>query len=185
MINRTDKELIYFVKNKNNEALHELLRRYQPIINNVRGKYYIRHFDVDDWNQEAMIVCYETCCMFDLDRRREFGAFFKANFTNHAKNLLRYELAKRRAPYAKAVSYEVVKETGAVNEQGFSLTEEPLNEIYRQFILGLSKIELLAMLTYLGRITCEEAARRGSCSIEQITRAKGRLKKKLSSILGS
>ena len=127
MKNLSDYQLIELVKAKDNGALFELTMRYQPVVNNVRSRIYIRHFDVDDWMQEALIICYETCCLFDLKKNRDFGAFFKANFVNHSKNLLRYELAKQREPYSHAVSYEAIRDSGTISEGAVELSDYPVN----------------------------------------------------------
>lgn len=179
MKNLTDFQLIEKVKHKDNEALFELLTRYQPVVNNVRSRIYIRHFDIDDWMQEALIICYETCCLFDLQKNRDFGAFFKANFVNHAKNLLRYELAKQREPYSKAVSYEAVKESGVINESVVELSVDPVNVRYQYFLSKLSQTELYAFLVLLGKIDVELAAKKAGCEANQIIAAKGRIKRKM------
>ncbi|CCI81185.1 sigma-70 family RNA polymerase sigma factor [Lactobacillus hominis] len=175
----SDYELIEKVKAKDNDALFELTMRYQPVVNNVRSQIYIRHFDIDDWMQEALIICYETCCLFDLKKSKDFGAFFKANFVNHAKNLLRYELAKQREPYSRAVSYEVIKESGAINESSIELSEYPVNARYQYFLSKLSITELYAFLVLLGKLDIELAAQKAACGIEQLITAKGRIKRKM------
>ena len=46
-------------------ALLELVNRYRPLINGAKLNFYLRNFDQDDWEQEALIMCYQSCCTYD------------------------------------------------------------------------------------------------------------------------
>lgn len=180
MIEKSEQDLIIGVKNKNDDDLRELMHRYMPLVNNVKKRYYIRHYDNDDWDQDAMMICYETCCLFDFSLNKSFGAFYKTKLCNHARSLLRYELAKRREPYRKAISYEVATTNGLINEEGRELSITPGKDIYQNYLKNLSKLELVATLFLLGLMTQERACQLAQCSYMQLLQAKGRCKKKLS-----
>lgn len=180
MKERTDYELIVEVKNKNDDALKELMHRYMPLVNSIKKRYYVRHYDNDDWDQDALMICYETCCLFNFDLNKSFGAFYKTKLSNHARSLLRYELAKRRAPYRTAVSYEVASANGMVNEEGRELSITPTKDIYSNYLQDLSKMELIATLFLLGLLSKERACQMAKCTDYQLLQAKGRCKKKLS-----
>ena len=180
MKERTDYELVVEVKNKNDDALMELIRRYMPLINSIKKRYYVRHYDNDDWDQDALMICYETCCLFDFELNKSFGAFYKTKLSNHARSLLRYELAKRRAPYRTAVSYETASANGLVNENSRELSVIPARDIYNNYLQDLSKMELIATLFLLGLLSKEKACELARCDQYQLLQAKGRCKKKLS-----
>lgn len=107
---KTIENLIQRVKENDDLALLLLFERYKPMITAVTKRYFIRNLDENDWNQEALIVCYESAGLYDFERGTTFGTFFRLRLQNRAKNLLRFELAKRRALYASAISYEALKE---------------------------------------------------------------------------
>ncbi|QNQ81403.1 sigma-70 family RNA polymerase sigma factor [Lactobacillus sp. PV034] len=179
MEKKNEYDLIIGVKNKNDEDLRELMQRYMPLVNSIKKRYYIRHYDSDDWDQDAMMICYETCCLFDFKLNKSFGAFYKTKLSNHARSLLRYELAKRREPYRKAISYEVATTNGMVNEESRELSITPEREIYQKYLTNLSKLELIATLFLLGMMTQKQACSLAQCSYMQLLQAKGRCKKKL------
>ena len=51
--------------NRDSPALDKLVKKYHPMIDNLAKHYYIVGFDREDWYQEAFIICYETCQIFD------------------------------------------------------------------------------------------------------------------------
>lgn len=146
----SESELIELIKMKDSPALQELCQRYAPLIMSIKRHYYLRNFDDDDWDQEAMLVCYETACLFDPAKNPHFSAFFKLRLTNHARSLLRYEYAKRRAPYARAASYENAIAAGVAQEASYrpaELTYLPAS--YYDYLAKLSPRELTALQVYL------------------------------------
>lgn len=185
MCQKTDAELIEEVKNKSDDALEELIRRYTPLINNVKKRYYLRHFDYEDWDQEAMLICYESCCVYDSDRGVNFGGLFKVNLINHARSLLRSEMSKKRCANMQAVSYEVVNNSGTINEKITELNNEPVSDIYQNFLKNLSRVELFSMYVFLGLMSKEHACKMAQCSEYQISQAKARCKRKLKNNMGT
>lgn len=178
MYEKSEYQLIKEAASKNDAALMQLMKRYEPIINTVKKRYYIRSFDDNDWLQEALIICYESCCSFDFDLNKNFGAYFKTKLTNYAKSLLRYQMAKRRGGRQQPVSYDTANESGMINEEGVEMAITPIAEIYKKYINNLSLIELSATLLILGVINQEYACKMAGCTELQLTRAKARCKKK-------
>ena len=52
-----ERKLIKKVKAGDDEALEKLFVLYKPLVNSVVKKYYLGHYDRNDWEQEAMIIC--------------------------------------------------------------------------------------------------------------------------------
>lgn len=175
----SDSELIMRVKQKDNDALQQLFVRYKPVVNKIKAQYYVRNYDYQDWDQEAMIVCYEACCLYDFERNSQFGAFYKTKFTNHVRSLLRYELAKRREANRTAISYEYGNDTGIIMEKFTNDYNLPISEIYSQFLSNLSELELLSILVYLGKLSHQQACKIGRCDRLKLLQAKARCKRKL------
>jgi Sigma-70 region 2. len=85
-------------ENDDSHALEKLVKRYRPMIDNMYLQYYIVGYDRNDWYQEAFLVCYQTCVLYDGQAGSKFGSFFKMKFKNHVIDIIRRENAvKRRA----------------------------------------------------------------------------------------
>ena len=164
--------LIRRVKEKQDmKALHELLDRYRPLINGAKMNFFIRNFDNDDWEQEALIMCYQSCCTYDEDRADNFGAYYRTKFYNHLRSLLRYELAQKRTAFTKSISYDNVVQKNLIKEE--------VEEMYQKFIKKLSDKEVIALKVFLGELTIEEASQKTKYSRYQLLQAKARCKAKM------
>lgn len=177
---RQDEELILLVRNKDSGALKELMKRYQGIAINVQKRFYLRSYDYQDWNQDSLLICYQSCKNYDFEKGGKFGAFFKTNLVNHACSLLRHETAKRREPYRKAASYELMVEVGKIQEEGSILQLIPNNKIFEEYVLSLSDLEVLALLHHLGKLDDKKL---NELTKSQLQQAKHRCKKKLERLL--
>lgn len=172
-----DQQLINLVKEKDDVALNMLFSRYIGIVHNVKNRFFLRDYDQDDWCQDGLIMCYESCCKFNLERGDSFGAFFKTNLTNHAYSLLRRELAKRREGYRRAVSYESLLTDGLVKDRVEQMQVAVTDSTLEKFIETLSHVENAVFLHYLGYLTEKELALM-KITKKQIQQAKYRCKQK-------
>lgn len=172
-----DWDLITRVKEKDSDALIELLSRYIGIAYNVKNKYYLRDYDEDDWKQDALVSCYEACCMFDVEKGKNFGSFFKTYLNNRACSLLRHELAQRREGYRRAISYEGLMSIGGVEEQTVEMEVPIEGEILEKYLKSLSHVEITIFLHHVGYISREKLNKMGFTK-KQIQQAKHRCKKK-------
>ena len=177
---RQDEELIFLVKKGSSVALTELMKRYQGVVINVQKRFYLRSYDYQDWNQDSLLVCYQSCKKYDFEKGGKFGAFFKTNLINHACSLLRHEMAKIREPYRRALSYELMLDVGRIQEESALLQVVPNNKIFEEYVLSLSELERLALLHHLGKLDKKEL---GKVTKSQLQQAKHRCKKKLERLL--
>ena len=145
------------------DALHELVERYRPLINGAKLNFFIRNFDHDDWEQEALIMCYQSCCTYDEKRANSFGAYYRTKFYNHLRSLLRYELAQKNL----------------IKEEVEEMHITPRKEMYQKFINKLSEKEVIALKVFLGELTIEEASKKTNYSRYQLLQAKARCKAKM------
>lgn len=176
----SEQELLNLVRQKDNEALISLCEQYQPLILGVQKRYQLRYYDFDDWRQEAMLVCYETALVYDEKKLMSFGSFFKLRLYNHARSLLRYQLAARRAQDAKAASYEAAVAAGLPEPMSQdAIGEQPWQEAYQACWGHLSERERAALLVQIGRLSKEEAKSRTACTETQLQQAQQRCKRKL------
>lgn len=177
---RQDEELILLVRSKDSEALKELMKRYQGVAINVQKRFYLRSYDYQDWNQDSLLICYQSCKKYDFEKGGKFGAFFKTNLVNHACSLIRHEMAKRREPYRKALSYELMVDIGKIQEEVSIGQLIPNNKIFEEYILSLSELEILALLHHLGKLDDKKLK---ELTKSQLQQAKHRCKKKLERLL--
>ena len=172
-----DLDLILLVKQKDSDALVKLLERYMGIVYNIKNKYYLRDYDNDDWKQDALVLCYEACCMFDVEKGKNFGSFFKTYLSNHACSLLRHDLAQRREPYRHAISYEGLMSVGGVEEQTVEMQIPIDSEILEKYLKSLSHVEIMIFLHHVGYISQKKLNKMGFTK-KQIQQSKHRCKKK-------
>lgn len=173
----TDLELITRVREKDSDALLELFRNYIGIVYNIKNKYYLRDYDDDDWEQDALMTCYEACCLFDVQKGSNFGSYFKTYLSNHACSLLRHDLAQRREPYRHAISYEGLMSIGGVEEQTVEMDAPIDGKILEAYLKSLSHVEIMIFLHHVGYVSQKELNEMGFTK-KQVQQAKHRCKKK-------
>lgn len=185
MNNLSDFELILLIRQKNSEALNELCLRYQPMIRSVIKKYFLRSYDQFDWQQDAMYICYESAILFDESYHVKFGGFFQLRFLQHARSMVRYEMAKKRAPYGNALSLETqvmpVKEMREkiLEKDTYMISENTINIAeLESYIENLSRTELIAFRVNLGTIKQADALEALQCTPEQLMSARDRCRRK-------
>ncbi|MGR3741365.1 hypothetical protein [Companilactobacillus sp. DQM5] len=175
-----DLELVNLVKYQNSsEALKKLFNKFLPITEGIISMYYIRNFDRNDWIQEAYIVCHETCFRFNGEQGSKFGNFYKMRLANHAKSLLRRELALKRKINKEASSFEtsIIEDSFEGGFVGANHTVIYNHEIFDldDFMGGLTKIETEVFKMLLGYKKANEI----KANKRQIQLAQTNCKKKL------
>lgn len=175
-----EQELIGQVQAGNDDALIKLCYFYRPLINSVKQKYFVRFYDSQDWDQDALIVCYQAAMSYEQDKGK-FGSYFKIRLHNHAKSLLRYDMAYRRRAFAQATSLEAAAAKGIepLHQETTQLAEIPISEKFTELCAQLSDLEIKTLLIVLGVWHQEEVLQK--LQIEQITlvRARSRLMQKM------
>ena len=159
-------------ENNDSRALVNLVRRYQPMINKMHAQYFIPGYELMDWYQEALLVCYQTCFVFDGDSGSKFGSFFKLKFKNHIIDIIRRENAQKRKANVGTKPLDMVpvedkKDTGAIENCERLELQGRLQEIVANF----SDLELLGFQFLLGKISKMDACHRANCDLQQIERA--------------
>lgn len=160
-------------------ALQELCELYRPMINAVKSKYFLKLYDEQDWDQEAMIVCYQSAMDF-LEKRGNFSSYFKRRLNNHAISILRYQLSQRRKADNDSVSWDNLLLTeGSVHEPKTLSSHIPNSIVYDEWVSKLSDLELTALLISLGKIDEEFVKRSLNLDQQTINRARFRAFKKI------
>lgn len=177
---KLENELIKRVQNGEDNALKQLFQLYKPLICNIKRKFRVRYYDNQDWDQDALIICHAAAMSFDQSKGK-FGSYFKTRLTNHAKTLIRYDMAYRRQALTQSISLEVATENGLRPlYQEYSRTSEvPLSDRFAQLIKNLSNLEIMALLVALGKYKRDEAAKLLKISQITLIRARSRLFRKM------
>lgn len=161
-------------------ALDRLVRRYRPMIDNMYIKYFIDGYDRNDWYQEAFLVCYQTCKLFDGNSASKFGSFFKLKFQNHIIDIIRRENAIKRKANQGTESYDKLLDKGKFDDKVAEDNDSiDVSNQLEKIITKMSGIELVAFQFLLGKVSLHEACTEARCDIKQIVQAANRCKKKI------
>ncbi|HJE15153.1 MAG TPA: hypothetical protein K8W17_03655 [Lapidilactobacillus dextrinicus] len=187
-INKTELTWVRAVQDTgSSDALEQLVVKYQPMIQATINRFYLRMFDQDDWQQEARIVCYETCLLYETQRNCQFGAFYKLRFDHHVRNLVRHELAIKRQSNRQNISLEemMIAETfpdgfAPAQRETHALPEFDLTE----YLALLSNFEFESFQVVLNLRREQDVCHEYNCDQIQIKRAIARCHKKLRLYLG-
>ncbi|MBP2098982.1 sigma-70 family RNA polymerase sigma factor [Enterococcus rivorum] len=87
-------------------AFDEMYRKYYPLVFKMRKKYYLKGFDREDWLQEGRIIFYHSLEKYEAERQISIGNYFKFNFENHIKSLVRKQCAVKRKIDAESISLD-------------------------------------------------------------------------------
>ncbi|WP_261807061.1 sigma-70 family RNA polymerase sigma factor [Lapidilactobacillus luobeiensis] len=184
--NQEEFELITAVQeNGDSQALEALLTKYQPMIQNVSRQYYLRLFGPDEWQQEARIVCYQTCLLYCTHHDCQFGAFFKLRFHNHIRSLVRRELALKRRADTESVSYDSKLGEDFLNYdwRGTATFPQALFWDFPKFLDSLSYFELQAFRVAVHDAESQTTCQRLGCTPKQLERGIDRCRVKLKRFL--
>lgn len=177
----SEDELIKRIKAGDEQALEKLFALYRPLVASVLKTYYLHHYDFKDWEQEAMIVCYESVLVYSA-KKGNFKSLYKTKLYNHARTLVRYNMAARRQVYSKSVSWEWINKN-EIREPRHSELVVPLNDTYNEWVKSLSRMELIALMTILGEMSTEYAIEHLEIEAAKLVRARSRTLQKMRKIL--
>ncbi|WP_125761723.1 hypothetical protein [Companilactobacillus hulinensis] len=179
-MNSFEIELIRLVKEKNDTALESLVDRYRPMIDNLYFQYKIGLYDRNDWYQEALMVCYATCLIFDGASGSKFGSFFKLKFKNHIIDIVRRENTFKRQANQFACSYEkIIADDNSTEFIQNYVHLLDTSSYLEEAISDLSKLELVALQFLLGELKLQIACDIGGCNSKQLNRAANRCRMKI------
>ncbi|WEV43280.1 sigma-70 family RNA polymerase sigma factor [Lactobacillus sp. ESL0684] len=173
-------ELIKQIKAGSDDALENLFHYYQPLVNNVKCKYYVRGYDRQDWQQDALIECYQAVMAYESSKGR-FGSYFKKRLDNHAKTLIRRDQAYRRKTLTQSITFETAIKNGLtpMNQQFSADSKIPMSEYFAELIPKLSDLEKLSLLISIGILQQEEVIKKFQIEQMTIIRARSRLIQKM------
>ena len=167
-------------ENNDSSALVNLVEKYQPMVNNLRSQFFINNYEANDWYQDALLVCYQTCLIFDGNSGSKFGSFFKLRFKNYIVDCIRRDNAhKRRANIGtkplESVPLAEQADVGAINDSSRIIIQKQLQEVLVEF----SELELLAFQYLIGKLSKEDLQKQTKYDMKKIDSAIYRAQAKL------
>ena len=70
-----DYELVYLVREKNEEALNIIIEKYSPLIGSIASKYYGVGYDYQDYFQEGLVAFIKSIHTFDENAPYSFYSY--------------------------------------------------------------------------------------------------------------
>ncbi|UQS83944.1 hypothetical protein [Bombilactobacillus thymidiniphilus] len=145
-------EWIAQVRDSNDSAaLENLVQKYFPLIERLRQMYRLQLFEREDWYQEARLVCFSTCLLFDDQQGSRFGSFYKMRLKNHITNLLRQQAAFKRRSNVNSISMDNLVEQNPDLESDWRIFAHGQAELellhleFNKFIKKLSLVEVKSL----------------------------------------
>ncbi|MBM7689895.1 RNA polymerase subunit sigma-30 [Enterococcus ureilyticus] len=131
-----------------------LYRKYHPIVYKFQKKYYLRDFDREDWLQEGRIIFYRSLEKYDEVHNVSIGQFFKSNFENHIRSLVRRQCAVKRTIDVQSISLDQKIENQG--ESFFDYIETEDADVLEQMIIREKLEQLPTVLSSFERVTFQE-----------------------------
>lgn len=168
------------------DSFEEMFRRYQPVVEILYKKYYLRDYDFDDWLQEGRIIFDKCLKAYDPGKGTTIGVLFKRSFENRICSLLRTQQAQKRKAQADACSLEEKIDS----EGGHFLTDnnQQKERVEAQMVIHdalpnypkeLSKLEGLVIMNFLKGLELEQIAAQEKLPYDKIKNAFNRGKTKM------
>ncbi len=87
-------EVVHLAKENDEEAITELLRRFEPLIVSIHHHYFFHEMDQDDFAQEARVMMFRAVDKYDEDHAVSFAGYYQRCVKNLAVECLRREHRK-------------------------------------------------------------------------------------------
>lgn len=172
------------------EAFDCLYRKYHPVVYKFRRKYYLKDFDREDWLQEGRIIFHRSLEKYEEEHNVSIGKFFKANFENHIRSLVRRQCAQKRTIDTQSVSLDQkIENQGEIFfeymeiEDGDALEQMIIREKLEQLPTVLSPFERTTFEEYMSGKELKEIARVTDSREIAVRSAYDRAKKKIKAII--
>ncbi|MEI5994091.1 sigma-70 family RNA polymerase sigma factor [Candidatus Enterococcus mansonii] len=167
-----------------------MYRKYHPVVYNFRKKYYLKDFDQEDWLQEGRIIFHRSLEKYEDTHHVSIGKFFKMNFENHIRSLVRKQCALKRTIDTQSVSLEQKMESQGElffdyigTEDADVLEQMIIREKLEQLPTVLSPFERVTFQEYINGKEIEEIAEEIASREVTVRSAYDRAKKKIKAII--
>lgn len=178
--NLSDSDLIYMVRDNNEEALGVLFSRYSSMISRIVGKYATAS-DTDDLTQEANISFYYAVQFFDF-QSSSFSTFSSVCVERGVLTALKKNTAKKRIPEGMIVELDDSVLSPEGNPESVLLEREAHDLVLEEIVSRLSELEFSVLRSYLSTGSYDQTAADLSMPRKSVDNALSRVRKKLDSL---
>ena len=191
--NLTDEQIIYQIKEGDEQSLTYILEKYKDLVNSKVGKYFIIGAEKEDIIQEGMIGLYKAIKGFDCSKQNTFKTFANICIERQLITAIKSSNRQKHMPLNSYLSLN----SSAYNDddEGAELIEtfetntieDPLDtimkreyfeEIQNTMHKSLSKFEESVLERYMLGESYEVIAKRLDAPIKSIDNAIQRIRKK-------
>ncbi|MBO0441242.1 sigma-70 family RNA polymerase sigma factor [Candidatus Enterococcus ikei] len=165
-------------------------RQYYPIVYKFQKKYYLKDFDQEDWLQEGRIIFHRSLEKYEEAHNVSIGKFFKSNFENHIRSLVRKQCAVKRTIDVQSISLDQKVEKQGESffdyigmEESDVLEQMIIREKLEQLPIMLSPFERITFQEYMNGKELEQIAKDTANNEITVRSAYDRAKKKLKAII--
>ena len=169
-------ELLYYVHQKDEWALHQLLNSFDPLIKSciksLIEKSPVLKMYVDDLYQELMLSIYDGVDSYREDLGSTFTSFIKVCLVNKSKTLFRYYNSNRIKANHYGLSldsfvgeenehyhYEIIPSPRPMNDPKEAFDYLQTMEKFQQYYHDMSLIDRRVLIYYLKGEKYEKAAK--------------------------
>ena len=178
--NLTDSELIYKIRENDEEAFKVLYSRYSSMIYGIVNKYS-SDSDTDDLLQEANISFYYATQFFDF-QSASFSTFSSVCVERGVITAVKKAVAKKRIPTNLIVSLNDEVMTVSEDPEQLVLEREAHKAVSVEISNRLSDLELSVLKSFLITGSYDETASSLGLSRKSVDNALCRVRKKLDSL---
>lgn len=126
---RGDEELVRLAKDGDDEALIELLERYQRVAYAKARTYFVAGGDRDDVVQEGMIGLYKAICDYDPDQDASFRSFADLCVTRQILTAVKVANRRKHTPLNSYVPFDQPRAQDTDRTVGEILADEHGDDI--------------------------------------------------------
>jgi RNA polymerase sporulation-specific sigma factor len=178
--NLTDSELIYKIRENDEDAFKALSSRYSSMIYGIVNKY-ASNSETDDLMQEANISFYYATQFFDF-QSASFSTFSRVCVERGVITAVKKAAAKKRIPTSLIVSLNDEVITTSEDPEQLVLEREAHEAVSVEITNRLSKLELKVLKSFLITGSYDETATELGLSKKSVDNALCRVRKKLDSL---
>jgi RNA polymerase sporulation-specific sigma factor len=168
--------LLEMVRNSDDAAFAELVRRYTPMMNKVAQSFSLHSTCHDEFFSEACIALHRAALSFDLSRNEHitFGLYAKICVYRRIS-----DMARTSASDEQTVDVDVDSISSGASVEENILFRERISEYLRTARSILSEYEQDVFMLYIEGYSASDIAKKLSRDVKSVENAKSRIFKNL------
>ncbi|NLJ94312.1 MAG: sigma-70 family RNA polymerase sigma factor [Clostridiaceae bacterium] len=195
MIKLKDEDLIIKIRNKDQEAMEVLLKRYKPMVVAKSRRLFLQGGDQEDLIQEGMIGLYQAIEKYDLEKQVPFKSYAGLVVESRLYDAVRTAARKKHGPLNESLSLDYpyqsedqdseyslidfLQDEEFPNPENRLLNQENVQQLQEFVKHNLSEYENQVAVLYLAGKTYNEIADILSVSYRSVDGALQRIRRKI------